>query len=96
MEQSNSQRARSSPEGLLVRARACPSCIYRKNSPHDIEALEAEVRDRHGFFTRYRMCHHHDADEENRVCCRGFWNRHKDTCDVTQIAQRLKLVKFVE
>ena len=73
----------AAPGRFLVRASACATCIYRSDNPHDIETLEAEVRDPHGFVTGYRICHYHDD-----VCCRGFWNRHKGACDATQMAQR--------
>ena len=89
------KRERKPRQGLRVRASACATCIYRADSPHDIEALEAEVHNEHGFLTGYRICHHHHGDEDDDVCCRGFWNRHKDDCDVTQIAQRLRVVEFV-
>lgn len=59
----------------------------------DIKNLEAAVADRHmpGFFRGHRICHH-----SNDVCCRGFWNRHKDKFTLGQIAQRLGLVRFVQ
>jgi hypothetical protein len=30
------------------------------------------------------------------VCCRGFWDRHKDEFPGGQLAQRLDCVEFVE
>ena len=53
--------------------------------------LEAEIADPHGGFTGHRVCHHSDD-----ICCRGFWNAHKDEFAVGQVAQRLGLVEFVE
>jgi hypothetical protein len=44
-----------------------------------------------GFFKGHRICHH-----SNDVCCRGFWNRHKDHFSAGQLAQRLGAVQFVE
>ena len=57
----------------------------------DSKAVESKVRDRHGFFTGWRVCHHDPAG----VCCRGFWNRHGDDFQAGQVAQRLGLVRFV-
>lgn len=74
-----------------VQKTACSTCIYRKDSPLDLAQLEAEIADPHGGFTGHRICHH-----SNDVCCRGFWNRHKDEFPAGQIAQRLDLVEFVE
>lgn len=78
-----------------VQSRQCESCIYRKDSPFDIKKLEAQIADKHmeGFFTGHRVCHH--APRRSMVCCRGFWDRHRDHFAMGQIAQRLKAVVFV-
>ncbi len=75
-----------------VQNRACSTCIYRKDSALDIKKLEQQIADDHleGFFKGHRVCHHSDD-----VCCRGFWNRHKDKFTLGQIAQRLGLVRYV-
>jgi hypothetical protein len=73
-----------------VKRQRCATCIYRKDSPLDLERLEDQVRDKHMGFTGYRVCHH-----GNDACCRGFWDRHRDEFPAGQIAQRLKLVEFV-
>lgn len=75
-----------------VQAKACSTCIYRKDSPLDLKKLEADVADPRmpGFFKGHRVCHH-----SKDVCCRGFWNRHKDKFTAGQLAQRLKAVVFV-
>ena len=75
-----------------VQKKACSTCIYRKDSPLDLKRLEEQVQDKHmpGFFSGYRICHH-----SKDVCCRGFWNRHKDKFSLGQIAQRLNMVQFV-
>lgn len=73
-----------------VQARACITCIYKKSSPLDLGILEDAVRDPHMGFKGHRICHHSDD-----VCCRGFWNRHKDKFAAGQIAQRLNMVEFV-
>jgi hypothetical protein len=39
----------------------------------DLPALEAQVRDRHGF-KQHRICHHSDD-----ACCRGFWDNKSPT-----------------
>jgi hypothetical protein len=76
-----------------VKKKACETCIYRKDSPLDLQKLEADVADPNmeGFFRGWRVCHH----SENS-CCRGFWNKHKDDFALGQVSQRLKLVKFVD
>ena len=78
---------------MNVKAKACETCIYKRSSPLDINELEAQVADRYmpGHFERYRACHHSDD-----AVCRGFWNRHRDDCTPTQIAQRLGIVRFVK
>lgn len=77
--------------GFEVQRKACATCIYRKDSPLDINALEAQVADDFGGFKGHRVCHH-----SRTACCRGFWNRHKDKFALGQIAQRLKAVVFVD
>jgi hypothetical protein len=74
-----------------VQRRRCASCIYRKDSSLDIEKLENDVRDRYGGFKGYRVCHH-----SKDVCCRGFWDKHKWEFAAGQIAQRLKMVEYVD
>jgi hypothetical protein len=74
-----------------VQRRMCATCIYRSDSNNDLAKLEAEVRDPHGGFTMHRICHH-----SRNVCCRGFWQAHKDEFPAGQIAQRLNAVQFVK
>ena len=73
-----------------VQARRCATCIYRKDTPLNLAALEDEARDPYIGFKGHRICHHSDD-----VCCRGFWDHHKDEFPAGQIAQRLRLVEFV-
>jgi len=77
--------------GIVVRNRACETCIYRRGSNLDIKMLGAQIADPHmnGFFTGHRICHHTEA-----MCCRGFWNRHRDHFTLGQLAQRLGCVRF--
>jgi hypothetical protein len=79
-------------DGFKVQAKACATCIYRKDSPLDLRRLEAAIADPHmrGFFADYRVCHH-----SRDACCRGFWSRHKNKFALGQVAQRLGLVRFV-
>lgn len=76
-----------------VMEKACATCIYRKDTPLDLPALEAEIKDKHlpGYFEGHRICHH-----SSDACCRGFWNRHKDKFTMGQLAQRLGFVQFVK
>lgn len=80
---------------LEVQSELCATCIYRADSSLDLAALEAAIADpkMSGFFTGYRSCHH--APDRRAVCCRGFWNRHKDRFTLGQLAQRLGRVVFV-
>jgi hypothetical protein len=75
-----------------VQAKQCATCIYRPASTLDITKLEAQIADPRmkGHFKSFRVCHH-----ATDVCCRGFWNRHKNHFDLGQLAQRLKMVTFV-
>jgi uncharacterized protein (DUF3820 family) len=74
-----------------VQKRMCSTCIYRPDSPLDLAKLERDVADPHGGFRGHRICHH-----SNDVCCRGFWEAHKDEFPMGQIAQRLDMVEFVD
>jgi uncharacterized protein (DUF3820 family) len=74
-----------------VQKRMCSTCIYRPDSPLDLGKLERDVADPYGGFRGHRVCHH-----SNDVCCRGFWEAHKDEFPMGQIAQRLDMVEFVD
>jgi len=77
--------------GFEVQKRQCATCIYRKDSPLDLKALERQIADPYGGFVGHRICHHSDT-----ACCRGFWSRHKNKFPLGQIAQRLGMVRYVE
>jgi hypothetical protein len=85
---------KKSLDGFLVQKKLCETCIYRPDSPLDLKKLEEEVRDKRMGFKGYRICHH--ASPGKKVCCRGFWNAHKDEFPAGQIAQRLSAVTFVD
>jgi hypothetical protein len=81
--------------GFQVMSRLCETCIYRKSwQGTPVEELEDQVRDRWIGFSGYRVCH--SQKRGRKACCRGFWNKHKWEFAAGQIAQRLKLVEFVE
>lgn len=73
-----------------VQKKMCSTCIYKPDSPLDLQQLESQVKDRYSGFKSHRICHHSDD-----VCCRGFWERHKNEFQMGQIAQRLRMVEFV-
>jgi len=77
---------------FLVQQKPCTTCIYRKDSLLNIKKLEEEIHDpfMEGEFKSYRICHH-----SKDVCCRGFWDRHKQRFNLGRIAQRLGVVRFV-
>ena len=81
---------------LQVQSKQCSTCIYRVESPLDVAKLEAQCADprMEGFFEKFRECHH--AKRGSGVCCRGFWNRHKDRFTLGQLAQRLDSVEYVD
>lgn len=76
---------------MKVQKVSCSTCIYRKDSPLDIKKLERQIgKDSVGNFLGYRVCHH-----SKDVCCRGFWNKHKDHFNLGRIVQRLGGPEFV-
>jgi hypothetical protein len=77
---------------IKVQKQRCSTCIYRKDSTLDLAQLEDQVRDKHMGFEGYRACHH---AQKGDVCCRGFWEKHRDEFALGQIAQRLNMVEFV-
>ena len=72
----------------------CSTCIYRPESPLDLKKLEDDCRDEHGHLAKYRICHHHQDAAE--VCCRGFWQAHREDSTPCQIADRLGRVEFTD
>jgi hypothetical protein len=81
-------------KGFYVQKKMCSSCIYKPDSPLDIQELENQIKDQWVFFKGHRQCHH--SDEIQPACCRGFWNKHKDEFQGGQLAQRLDAVIEVE
>jgi len=77
-----------------VQRHRCATCIYRKDMHWNLAHLEDEVRDPHVGFAGFRECHH--APPGSGVCCRGFWDAHKDAFQAGQLAQRLGAVELVE
>ena len=82
---------------MRVASDQCSTCIYRPDSPLDLQKLEAEIADPNmeGFFKGHRICHGFEGADDANVCCRGFWDHHKDHFTAGQISQRLGLVKMV-
>ena len=82
---------------MKVAAKQCKTCIYRPASPLDIRELESQVADPYmeGSFKGHRICHHFENAADDDVCCRGFWDRHKNNFNLGRIAQRLNCVKFI-
>lgn len=78
---------------LRVQTKLCETCIYRQDSPLNLDVLEAEIADQHmeGHFDGYRICHH-----SKDAVCAGFWAKHKDDFMMGQVAQRLGFVKLVQ
>lgn len=75
-----------------VQLRMCSACIYRPDwQGTPLAELENQVRDPHMGFKGHRVCHH-----SKDVCCRGFWEVHRDEFPAGQIAQRLGVVEFVD
>jgi len=77
--------------GFRVQSKQCSTCIYRPDSPLDLENLESQIADPYGGFTGHRICHNSDD-----ACCAGFWAKHKDEFPMGQVSQRLNLVDLVE
>ncbi len=78
-----------------VKSKMCDTCIYRPECALDINTLEDAVKDpfMKGYFKGHRECH--TPKRKSGHCCRGFWNRHKDSFTLGQLAQRLGFVEYV-
>jgi hypothetical protein len=76
---------------LKVQQHQCATCIYRPESPLDLQRLEAEIADPHmaGFFAGHRICH----QSENAVCAE-FWARYKDAFTVGQVVSGVKVRRY--
>jgi hypothetical protein len=79
-----------------VQRKICETCIYKAGLGWRLAELLEQIADkRAGYgFHSYRACHH--TPNDSGICCRGFWNAHKDDFQSGQIAQRLGLVEFVD
>lgn len=77
--------------GFRVQRKMCKTCIFRADSPLDLEKLLGDIADPYGGYRGHRVCHH-----SNNACCAGFWARHGDEFPLGQIAQRLNMVVMVD
>ena len=73
-----------------VQKKMCSTCIYRKDSPLDLQKLEQQVQNATGGYDGYRICHH-----SNKACCAGFWQQHKNDFPAGRLAQICNKVQFV-
>jgi hypothetical protein len=81
-------------ETFQVQRKQCKTCIFTDHwQPEDLQRLLNQIKDPYmeGFFAGYRICHH-----SHTACCAGFWARHKDDFQLGQLAQRLRLVEYVD
>ena len=76
---------------LRVRKKQCSTCIYRKDSCLNLKELEDAIKDRHGHFSGFRICHHHN----DQTCCQGFYARHRRNSTPLQLADRWGLIEEV-
>lgn len=77
--------------GFRVQRSMCDTCIFRADSPLNLNKLLDDIADPYGGFRGHRICHH-----SNNACCAGFWARHKDEFPMGQIAQRMNMVAMVD
>ena len=83
-------------EEIKITFAPCGHEVYGVPTPgntakNTVIALQRLIGSAPGFFESYRVCHHSDG-----VCCRGFWEAHKDAFTLGQLAQRWDLVEFIE
>lgn len=74
-----------------VQEKMCETCIYRPDSPLDLEKLEGQVRDNYGGFKGHRICHH-----SSDVCCAGFWAKHKNDFAMEELVDEIQSANRAE
>ena len=73
--------------GFRVQKKMRSTCIFKPECTLNLDRLvKTAIKN-----DTYRVCHHSDE-----ACCRGFWERYKDSFNLGRIAQRLNAVRFVE
>lgn len=82
--------------GFKVQRKMCKTCIFRPHCAEMLPGLLKQIADPRmpGYFKGHRTCHH--APNRSGICCRGFWEAHKDHFTAGQLAQRLDCVIFVD
>lgn len=80
-------------EKFRVQKRMCKTCIYRPDSPLDVEKLEAQVMGEDGMFKTHRQCHH---TEGTPACCAGFWAKNGDRYPLGVAAEKLIGIEYVD
>ncbi len=79
---------------MKIQKTKCNQCLFSKNRIVDAKRAAEVIRDALGKDT-YFNCHKAKIKGAD-VCCRGFWDAHKDNFNLGRIAQRLNVIKEVK
>ena len=77
-----------------VQKKKCDQCLFTANKIVDDKRkreILIETKQSDSFF----ICHKATL-ENDKVCCRGFWDKHKHDFNLGRIAQRLNCVQMVD
>lgn len=81
---------------MKVRKAQCDQCLFSDKKIVSAKRATDVVK---GCLKKdtYFICHKTQTeDAPGDMCCRGFWDRFKDNFNLGRIAQRLKMVEFIE
>jgi hypothetical protein len=80
---------------MFVQKEKCDQCLFTKNRIVTAKRMKAIIKDcqvKDTFF----ICHKGTQIGSDDLCCRGFWDHYKNQFNLGRIAQRLKVVRFIE
>lgn len=81
---------------MEVRKTKCDQCLFTDNRIVSQKRAGDVVKDCLKRDT-YFICHKTQTEDAPQdMCCRGFWDQHKNNFNLGRIAQRLQAVRFVE
>ena len=81
---------------MKVRKTKCDQCLFSNNrivsAKRATDVIKSCIK-KDTFF----VCHKTQTeDAPDQMCCRGFWDQFKNHFNLGRIAQRLKMVEFIE
>lgn len=78
---------------IKIQKTKCDQCLFTKNRIVTLERAKEAVKDILDNDS-YFCCH--KSMDNNDVCCRGFWDAHKNDFSLGRLLQHLHIIIFID